>query len=124
MSLPTIRSLADCTDFETSVLPYVSQLYDLPQNIYQSISDLQALKQIYIGTNPLVFALAFSLFLVPFFLFVSEVNKNYSQVDRVWSILPTIYNAHFTVYVHAVGLPTGRLDTLLFISALWSVRNR
>ena len=122
MALPKIESLADCTDFSKTVLPYVPQLYDLPQQIIQSILDPQALKQVYLSTNPLISALAFSLFLAPLFLIVSEINKNYSQVDRLWSILPTLYNAHFVIYAHALSLPSQRLDSFIFTSALWSVR--
>lgn len=121
MSLPAIKSLADCTDFTKTVSPYIPQLYDLPQQLLQSISDPQALKQVYLSTNPLISAFAFSLFVFPVFLIASEINRNYSQVDRFWSILPAVYIAHFTIYAHAVGLPTQRLDTLSFSSTLWSV---
>ena len=122
MSLPVVRSLADCADASKTVLPYLTQLYDLPEQIYQNINNLQALKILYISTNPLITALSLSLFLAPIFLIVSEVNKNYSQVDRCWSILPSIYNAHYALYAHAAGLPTRRLDTLLLVSGIWSVR--
>lgn len=121
MSLPVVKTLADCADLQKTVLPYLPQLYDLPQQIYQDINNLQALKVLYISTNPLITALAFSLFLAPIFLIASEVNKNYSQVDRCWSILPTIYNAHFVLYAHAAGLPTKRLDILMLFSGVWSV---
>lgn len=122
MSLPLIKSLVDCTDFSETVLPYLPQLYDLPQQIFQNINNLQTLKVLYISTNPLISALALSLFLAPIFLIVSEVNRNYSQVDRCWSILPTVYNAHYVLYAHAAGLPTKRMDTLMLFSAVWSVR--
>lgn len=121
MALPVIRSIADCTDFSKTVLPYTGQLYDLPQQIFDNIANLQALKVLYVSTNPLISAFAFSLFLFPIFLVVSEFNRNYSQVDRCWSILPTIYNAHFTAYAHATGLPTRRLDMLLLFSTFWTV---
>ena len=121
MSLPIIKSLADCTDFTKTVSHYIPQLYDLPEQILQSISDPQALKQLYLSTNPLISAFAFSLFLFPVFLIASEINKNYSQIDRFWSILPLVYIAHFAIFARAVGLPTQRLDTLCFITTLWSV---
>lgn len=121
MSFPVVRSLSDCGDIYKTVLPYVPQLYDLPTQIFQSINNQQALKVLYISTNPLISAFAFSLFLAPIFLIASEVNRNYSQVDRFWSILPTLYNAHFVLYAHAAGLPTRRLDTLLLFSGIWSV---
>ena len=121
MSLPVIRSLPDCTNLEKTVSPYIPQLYDLAQQVFQSITNPQALKVLYISTNPLISAFAFSLFLAPIFLVAGEINRNYSQVDRFWSLLPTFYNAHFVFYAHAMGLPTARLDALLVASVLWSV---
>lgn len=124
MGLPVIKTAVDCTDFTKTVLPYISQLYDLPHQIFENVTNLEALKSLYISTNPLISAFAFSLFLFPIFLVVSEINKNYSQVDRWWSLLPTIYNAHYVTYAHLTGLPTKRLDTLLFFSVIWSVSYR
>ena len=121
MSLPVVKTLVDCTDFQKTVLPYIPQLYDLPQQIFQNVNNLQALKVLYVSTNPFISALALSLFLAPIFLLVSEVNRNYSQVDRCWSLLPTLYNAHYAAYAHVAGIPTGRLDMLLLFSAVWSV---
>ena len=121
MALPVVKSAIDCSDFTNTVLPYVSQLNALPQLIFESISNPAALRQIYLDTNPLITAFAFSLFISPIFLIISEINKNYSQVDRCWSILPTIYNAHYVIYAHMVGLPTKRMDTVLTASAIWSV---
>ena len=121
MALPVVKTLADCVDFQKTVLPYSSQFYDLPQQTIQNISNLQGLKVLYVSTNPLVTAFAFSLLLFPIFLVTSEINKNYSQVDRFWSILPTVYNAHYAFYTHAVGLPTERLAALLAVSTVWSV---
>lgn len=121
MAIPILKTAVACADFSRTVQPYISHLNDLPQQIYQSATNLQALKEIYLNTNPLVSAFAFSLFLVPIFLVVSEINRNYSQVDRVWSILPTLYNLHFVAYAHATGLPTQRLNSLAIISVIWSV---
>lgn len=120
MALPLIQSKSDF-EFSNTVSPYTPQLYGLFQKVFQSALDPQALTQIYLSTNPLVSALAFSLFLSPVFLIVSEVNKNHSQIDRFWSILPTVYNAHYAIYAHALGLPTRQLDTVLVLSTLWSV---
>jgi len=52
---------------------------------------------------------------------VSEANKNYSQVDRCWSILPTVYIAHFDLWAHLAGIPSQRLDAALLYSTIWSV---
>ena len=123
MALPLIKSETDIT-FSNTVTPYIPQLYDLFQKVFQSILDPHALTQIYLSTNPLISAFAFSLFLAPIFLVVSEINKNYSQVDRFWSILPAVFNAHYAIYARALGLPTGRLDTVLVLTTLWGVRFR
>lgn len=121
MSLPVIKSLSGCTDFSQTVVPFIPQLYDLPQRIFDSISDPDALKYIYLSTNPLISAFAFCLFTVPIFIIAAEVNRNYSQVDRFWSLLPAFYNLHFALHAHAKGLPTQRLDILALVSTLWSV---
>jgi hypothetical protein len=121
MALPSVGSVVDCADFSKTVLPYVSQLYGLPQQLLQSYNEPAELLDIYLNTNPLISAFAFSLFLAPLFLLASEINKNYSQVDRFWSILPTVYNAHYVLYAHLAGLSTQRLDNLIAISTIWSV---
>ena len=63
----------------------------MPVKFLQHASSLDNLKLFYISTNPLIMAFAISLALAPVFLLISEINKNYSQVDRVWSILPSMY---------------------------------
>jgi hypothetical protein len=122
MALPVIKTLTECSSLQKMVLPYLPQLYALPQRLLQSWNNPAELQTIYLATNPLITSLAFSLFLAPVFLIVSEINKNYSQVDRCWSILPTIYNAHYCLYAHLNGLETSRLDHLVAFSTVWSVR--
>ena len=121
MALPVVVSLQQCTDYNTTVAPYLYQFATLPEVFFSSVSKPAALKQLYLDTNPLVSSIAFAVALAPIFLVVSEINKNYSQVDRVWSILPTIYNLHYAVYSHLVGVHTSRLDAVLILSTLWSV---
>lgn len=121
MVLPTVTTFADCANIDKTVLAYVPQLYSLPARIWDVIGDPHALVDVYKTTNPLIFAFAVSLFLAPVFLIVSEVNRNYSQVDRAWSILPTMYNVHYMLYAHLNGIPTRRLDILAAVSAIWSV---
>ena len=121
MALPAVKSVLDCADFNQVVTPFIPQLYELPQQLLQAISSPQALKALYLSTNPLISAFAFSLFVSPIFFVVAEVNKNYSQVDRCWSILPTLYNAHYVIYAHIAGLPTARMDALMAFSTIWSV---
>ena len=122
MSLPVIKSLADCANFEKTVVPYIPQFYDIFQQVLESVTNPQALKILYVSTNPLISAFSISLLLSPIFLLAAEINRNYSQVDRFWSLLPTFYNAHFVLYAHLLGLPTARLDAVLITSVIWSVR--
>ncbi|EXJ82130.1 hypothetical protein A1O1_08199 [Capronia coronata CBS 617.96] len=122
MALPVLRTLTDCANFNSTVAPYLSQLCPLPVVFVEAFTSPVALKQLYLDTNPLITAVAFSLAIAPVFLLISEINKNYSQVDRVWSILPTIYNVHFAAYAHLAGIKTTRLDIVAAISTIWSTR--
>ncbi|RMZ81239.1 hypothetical protein DV736_g6654, partial [Chaetothyriales sp. CBS 134916] len=122
MALPVVRSGLECSDFSSTVEPYIPQFRSLASNVWTSISNPSALQQIYLDTNPLVSAFALSLALAPVFLVVSEINKNYSQVDRVWSILPTIYNLHYAVYAWTAGLKTTRIGAVALASTIWSTR--
>jgi hypothetical protein len=121
MALPVVKTLTECSSLQQTVLPFLPQLYDLSHQLIQSWNNPAELRTIYLATNPLISALAFSLFLAPVFLIVSEINKNYSQVDRCWSILPTVYNAHYSLYAHLNSLETSRLDHVLAFSTVWSV---
>ena len=122
MPVPAISSLIESTDFSKTVLSYLPQLYDFPTQVYHSLGSLEALRSLYLTTNPFISGLSFCLLTAPLFFLAGEINRNYSQVDRFWSILPTLYNAHYAVYAHTVGIPTERLDLLLIASFLWSVR--
>ena len=121
IALPAVHTFADAVDWSKTVTPYISQLYDLPSQL-QGIRSLQALKLLYVSTNPLISAFAFSCALMPIFFVASEINRNWSQVDRFWSILPTIYNVHYALYANLGELPTKRINTLAAISIIWSVR--
>ncbi|KIW13132.1 hypothetical protein PV08_08319 [Exophiala spinifera] len=122
MALPVVRSLAECAVYNNTVAPYVFQLHSLPEVFVQSWTNVPALKQLYLDTNPLVSAVAFSVAISPVFLVVSELNKNYSQVDRVWSILPTFYNLHYALYASLAGLDATRIGLVAGISTIWSMR--
>jgi hypothetical protein len=121
MALPVVKTLAQCADFGLTVLPYTSQLNSLPARLWEARSSIDHLKAVYLATNPLITAFAFSLLIFPFFLVLSEINKNYSQVDRAWSILPVVYVGHYVVYAHMVGSPTQKLDNLVAFSVVWGV---
>lgn len=121
MALPVVKTLTDCADWSKTVMPFVDQLTGLPQRLLDVGLSVDGLKDVYVSTNPLIMAFAISLAISPIFLIAAEVNKNYSQVDRFWSLLPTFYNAHYAIWARMNGLPTQRLDNILAFSVCWSV---
>lgn len=121
MALPALKSLEDCAAYSQVVEPFLPQLYELPSQVFNTAVNGESLLDLYTNTNPLVSGFAFSVFLGGIFWIASEVNRNYSQVDRFWSLLPAFYNAHFSVWVHLNGLPSQRVDLILFWSVIWSV---
>ncbi|CAA9958865.1 DUF1295-domain-containing protein [Pyrenophora teres f. teres] len=123
MALPLVKTLPECADYFKTVEPFLPQLYELPTKVAAHITDAQALKELYLNTNPLISSLAFAaMFLPPIVLVVSEFNRNYSQIDRLWSLLPAFYNIHYTVWAHLNGLPTMKLDHVMAVSVIWSAR--
>ena len=121
MALPVVKSLQDCGDYAKTVEPFIPQLYELPRRVLDNVFSLDGLKQIYLETNPLMSGLAISIFLGFIFLIVSEINRNYSQVDRMWSILPNLYIVHFAAWARLSGTPSSRLELVASFSTLWSV---
>jgi hypothetical protein len=121
MLLPALKSLRDCSDYSLTVEPFIPQLYALPARLLD-VRSLEGLTQLYIETNPLLSAFAVSVFLGLGFLIVSEVNRNYSQVDRLWSILPNLYVAHLAIWARLAGLPHSRIDLVAAFTTAWSVR--
>lgn len=122
MALPAVKTLADCADYTQTFEAFLPQLYALPSQIYASSGDPQALKHIYLSTNPAIFGLFLACAAFPIFWILSEINKNYSQVDRVWSILPALFNLHYAVWARLNGLETTRVDNVVAFSTMWSLR--
>ena len=50
---------------------------------------------------------------------VSVVTRNYSQVDRLWSVAPPLYIGWFAAQA---GFADPRLDLMTALTALWGVR--
>lgn len=120
--LPALKALEDCADFSKTVEPFIPQLYALPGKLLDVAAGRQGLVQVYVETNPLITGFAISLVLGAVFLVAAEVNRNYSQVDRFWSLLPTFYIAHFSLWARAAGVPSQRVDAALLYSTVWSTR--
>jgi steroid 5-alpha reductase family enzyme len=126
-SIPTIASLSESASFAKTVQPFLSQLRTLPIALFNASttttgSKLEAISVVYLYTNPLIFTLFLSLALCPLFLLLSEVNKNYSQVDRAWSILPAVFVGNYTLWAHLHNLPTAKLDNASVCVFVWSLR--
>lgn len=121
MVLPVLMSVQDCANYTKTVEPFLPQLYALPQKLLDNALDPSALRQIYVETNPLISGLAFSIFLGFIFLIVSEINRNYSQVDRMWSILPNLYIVHLAVWAHLADISSDRITLVATASTIWSV---
>ncbi|KAL3474170.1 hypothetical protein BJX99DRAFT_248392 [Aspergillus californicus] len=124
LPLPEVKSLADCVSFNHAVRPFLSQIIALPERLHPALAakDANALQDIYLSTNPLATAVAFTLFTSVLFILAAEINRNYSQVDRFWSILPSVFNVHFAVWARLSGLRTSSLDTIAVISLVWTAR--
>ncbi|PNS17944.1 hypothetical protein CAC42_3903 [Sphaceloma murrayae] len=121
MALPAVKALQDCADFEQTVAPFIPQLYDLPKRLL-AIKSVDALQQVYTSTNPVISAFAFSLVIAALAFVVSEINRNYSQIDRLWSILPALYNVHYWYWAKLIGIRSARLDAVALFSVCWSAR--
>lgn len=122
MALPALTALEECSDFSKTVEPFIPQLYTLPGELAQVLQKREGLLDLYVSTNPLISGFAISLFLGAVFLVAAEANRNYSQVDRFWSLLPTFYVAHFDLWARLAGVPSQRIDVALAFSAVWSAR--
>jgi hypothetical protein len=122
MALPQVKSLQDCVDYSKVVQPFIPQLYELPHQIWENIDSLDGLREVYVTTNPLISGFAASLAVGLLTLIVSEINRNYSQVDRLWSILPNLYVVHIALWARVAGLPHGRVDLIAIYTTIWSVR--
>lgn len=121
MAVPTLLRFEDCASWAKTVEPYIPQLYELPSKVGDVLQGRQGLVELYTQTNPLISGFAISLTLGAVFLVVAEFNKNYSQVDRCWSILPTFYIAHFDLWARLAGVPSQRIDAILVFGVAWSV---
>ncbi|KAJ5103799.1 hypothetical protein N7532_004328 [Penicillium argentinense] len=122
LPLPHVESLSECTSFKLTVLPYLAQLQYLPASLREAGRDLERLNAVYLATNPLISAVALGSVLAAIFFLAAEINRNYSQVDRFWSILPAVYNVHFAAWARLAGIRTQTLDTIAVISVIWSAR--
>ncbi|KAF4121178.1 Protein of unknown function (DUF1295) [Geosmithia morbida] len=122
MALPVLKSVKECGDYSKTVEPFIPQLYDLPYRVLDNVGSIDGLLSVYTDTNPLITAFGASVVLSSIFLVVSEINRNYSQVDRLWSLLPNLYIVHLAVWARLAGVSHSRIDLVATFSTLWSAR--
>ena len=77
------------------------------------------LVEIYEATDPLTTALWVAGGLALICWVLSLITKEYSWVDRLWSITPVLFAVHFAGYV---GFSDARLNLMAALAVLWGVR--
>ncbi|GAM89145.1 hypothetical protein ANO11243_071800 [Dothideomycetidae sp. 11243] len=121
MALPVVSKLEQCSDYTLTLAPYIYQFAELPKRLL-TVTSFERLEEVYITTNPVVSALALSIVVGQIAFVVSTINKNYSQIDRVWSILPAVYNCHYWYYGYLTGIRSQRMDIMAVFTLCWAAR--
>ncbi|MEM8607268.1 MAG: DUF1295 domain-containing protein [Myxococcota bacterium] len=73
----------------------------------------------YQSTDPLVTAFWASLGFAGLCWLLSVLTREYSWVDRLWSITPVLYSVHFAAYA---GFEDTRLNLMAGLVTVWGVR--
>ena len=73
----------------------------------------------YQSTDPLVTAFYASLAFAGLCWLLSVLTREYSWVDRLWSITPVLYSVHFAAYA---GFDDVRLNLMAALVTAWGVR--
>ncbi|CAO3696082.1 unnamed protein product [Rhizopus stolonifer] len=96
---------------------------DILSALQKILSNPQLLVDYYKNNNALVVASSFTAVITTVHYIASEVTRDYSQVDRCWSILPGIYAWHFTIHNYiSEGVLNPRLVTASVLISLWGAR--
>lgn len=82
-------------------------------------SEVTGLLELYRSTDPLTAAFVACAVLAAWCWVVSVLTGNYSQVDRLWSILPVLYVFHFAA---RGGFAHPRLVLMTVLVLLWGAR--
>lgn len=120
LALPAIDKLDLTSHYDLTIEPFIPQIWELPQRLL-GVTSLDALREVYLTTNPAIVAFDFSLVLAVVVFIISEYHKNYSWIDRLWSLLPTFYNVHYWLFAYLTGIRSWRLDIVAMFSLSWSV---
>jgi steroid 5-alpha reductase family enzyme len=80
---------------------------------------MMQLIELYKTTDPLTTALCVAGALALLCWVLSLITKEYSWVDRLWSITPVLFAVHFAGYA---GFNDARLNLMAALAVLWGVR--
>ncbi|CEP09672.1 hypothetical protein [Parasitella parasitica] len=88
-----------------------------------NIQDPSQFITLYKETDPLESSLYLSSVLITIHYLMSEITKNYSQVDRAWSILPAVYAWHYAIHDYLLnGSFHPRLLVGSILISIWGSR--
>ncbi|KAF3918778.1 hypothetical protein AA313_de0202989 [Arthrobotrys entomopaga] len=90
--------------------------------LQQAVEGKRSFLDFYKETDPFASSIIASLVLSILTLLLSEVTRNYSQVDRLWSILPAVYICHYSYWASLNNLYSDRVNTAAVLSVAWSIR--
>lgn len=120
MAVPHLYMIEESANFSLTVEPFLPQLLDLPAQL-STVDSVGSLLQIYVETNPLVSGFSMSLAIAVITFFISTINRNWSQIDRLWSILPAFYAGHFSLWARLAGIQASRVHLAWAFTIIWSV---
>ncbi|KAI9250634.1 hypothetical protein BY458DRAFT_524675 [Sporodiniella umbellata] len=96
---------------------------DITSSAQKLISNPHLLVDHYKTHDPLIFASYFTAAITVVHYLASEITRDYSQVDRCWSILPGIYAWHFTIHNYiSEGTLNLRLVVASILISIWGAR--
>lgn len=103
------------------VFEFIESAQNIQHNL-ESISQVGILNS-YIETDPFVFGVYVMLVISFLCWIVSIIMRNYSQVDRIWSIVPFAYCWHFMIHGYLrYGELNNRLLVMTILTTLWGLR--
>lgn len=130
-------------DVTTHVVPAIKSFYPAFMSYFRqgkSFGSLATYRSYYADADPFHSAMAFCAVVSVYVWVMEKITGNASQVDGLWTFLPLIYSAHFTVHKYFTYQPAKlslfggvqhasiwdkvepRLALMTTLSVLWSVR--
>ncbi len=94
---------------------------------WASVNSVSKFTEYYLKADSLVSVILFMALVCIYSLVTTLLTGNYSQVDRIWSIVPILYTAHFVVIsMYQDGISFSQVDSrlllMLAVVSLWGLR--